>query len=160
MLFTWTLCGSYGDSSDSGLAQPSCGRVQKAYSYYSQTHPSCRITCYPFRCFPGTDHWEVVSRGITPWFVQLQDFSSSSSVTGPLGLSYCCGPTSVCILPNESAPEVARAHQPIRQEEPKAAIGAPRWAGSWVWLECTNSSGGEQDKCHPDWGGVGDGRGT
>lgn len=61
---------------------------------------------------------------------------------------------------NESAPEVARAHQPIRQEEPKAAIGAPRWAGSWVWLECTNSSGGEQDKCHPDWGGVGDGRGT
>lgn len=61
---------------------------------------------------------------------------------------------------NESAPEVARAHQPIRQEEPKAAIGVPRWAGSWVWLECTNSSGGEQDKCHPDWGGVGDGRGT
>lgn len=66
----------------------------------------------------------------------------------------------MCILPNESAPEVARAHQPIRQEEPKSVIGAPRWDGSWVWLECTNPSGGEQDKCHPNWGRVGDGMGT
>ena len=62
-------------------------------------------------------------------------FSSSSSVTGPLVLSCCCSLTSVCIPPNESALEIARAHQPIRQEESKAAIGAPRWDGSWVRLE-------------------------
>ena len=64
-----------------------------------------------------------------------RDFSPSSVVSQPLGLSCGFSPTSACVYAMESALEVARAHEPIRQEGAKAAIGAnepPRQEGAGV----------------------------
>ena len=68
------------------------------------------------------------------------DLSSSSLVTWPLGLS--CGfiPTSEgmhVLFSLESVPEVARAHEPVRQEGAEEAIGVsrlPREEGAGVTI--------------------------
>ena len=57
--------------------------------------------------------------------MQLQDFSSSSSVTGPLGLSYCCGPTSVCILPMSLLQRLPEHTSPSGRKSPRLRLGCP-----------------------------------
>ena len=55
-----------------------------------------------------------------------RDFISSSLVTWPLGLSCSFSPPLCVFLPQESAPEAARGHEPVKQEEVDVVNGATR----------------------------------
>ena len=54
--------------------------------------------------------------------VTRRDFSSSSLVTRPLGLSCGFSPPLHVFLPPESAPEIAGTQEPIREDRAEAVI--------------------------------------